>query len=531
MLSACVGGGGGGNPDPTPTATPKVTLLPLNVSLQDLNGNALASIDVSKYYSHTWYHLTFANPNDVPVRFVPISGRYWKPDLIWVDHEAWLHHLDRSEYLINYNRGIYAVTEVQKKTDSPNDCFNLHATLAPHASCFFETLASSAPPAWSHIQSTYSYPLTYTIEQADLPQDQFNRLTVAQCKTDGLDIQHSEVYDCHNADKPGFKNQFISYATGDIHGAAPNGLSVYNNDGNVVSKDGSTVYGCQVSNIVESRVFYNKCTKSVLHYDVLQNTLTLESPPVATFTLGEGFVTRDGAPYVTPSGDTAWFVIGDIRHENYKLINSNNPSIYWGGYCNLRPEYCIPNMENSGYINAVMGLDGTFWWNPGNGEQTYNADIYDGTSNAFNATNIRGVIGVNADGTVIGSDPHGSWRDIGCWRKSGNNYQAYVKQTIQNFILPEGEYLQEWSELGNNVYAKMDMPGAVDGVGNTSSQDSQFHAYAYYKIHTENGKCEVDYDDFIWDINMIVVTSQYGYSMQSESEAYVVPLSQVDLGK
>ena len=74
-------------------------------------------------------------------------------------------------------------------------------------------------------------------------------------------------------------------------------------------------------------------------------------------------------------------------------------------------------------------------------------------------------------------------------------------------------------QIHNNIYIRMNIPNLY-----TSYGESLTNVYGYYKLHTENGKCELESDDFI--VYPAYVTNLYGL----ESD-FVVPLSDIYLGK
>jgi hypothetical protein len=454
LLTSCGGGGSSGGGNNNPSHAPK-NLLPLNVSLNSSSnnqvaGNAISIVDISKLGSHLQYKLTLSNPNSVAVTLTK-NGRFaLGVDEGWLDHQKSIHG---DTYIITKNPNIYNISSHFIKTNNGDDCFNI-LSINPGSSCSFYVLAGNIGLNFSN-QNTFSFPLQYIIYQTDAPA---NILNVQQCSY----TAEINTYNCDNANRTGFTNQFISYKTTPMNGNAPAALF---HAFNGFSKDGGHIYMCDQN--------FNgiNCGKYLLNYNNQSNVLTVGAQATA-FTLPRQSANRWYAPLVSADGNTAWYVFTNP----YQVINSNQPGTV----------YNIPNIQYSELPGAIMGLDNSFWWNIYNNSANYNSSIYDINSNTFIETNIAyPIAAVATDGVVIG-------RDDSCWRKTGNNYTSYVPKAIANYIRPQNGSRHITSR--NAVYIQMNVPNIVDSNNNTITTNP---LTAFYKIHTESGKCEIQLDDYV----------------------------------
>ena len=454
LLTSCGGSSGGGGSNGNPSITSQA-LLPLNVLVNGSTTNNMVDdptsiVDISKIGSHVQYKLTLANPNKVAVTLVK-NGRFsLDVDEIWLNYQKSLHG---DLYVITKNPNINHISKYFIKTSNEDDCFNL-SSIKPGNSCSFYVLAGNMGLNFSN-QDTFSFPLQYIIYQTDIPT---NILNVRQCTY----TPETNMYNCDNTNRPGYLNQFISYKTIPMNGSAPDALF---HAFNGFSKDGGHIYMCDQN--------FNgvNCGKYPLNYNNQTNVLTIGIQAMS-FTLPGQSASRLYAPLVSSDGNTAWYVFTNP----YQVINSNQP----------RTIYNVPNMQYSELPGAVMGLDSSFWWSIYNSSTNYKSSIYDSNSNTFIETNISYPIAkVALDGVVIGLDDS-------CWRKTENNYTSYVPTAIANYVRPQDGSRHITSRSA--VYIQMNVPNIVDSDGKPITTNP---LTAFYKIHTENGKCEIQLDDYV----------------------------------
>jgi len=499
LITACGGGGGssggGGGDKPGPSAT----LVPLNITLHDLNDNTISFIDISKVGSHTEYKLTFTNINKVsvtPPQSVEVDGN-------WFGYQMTLAKESGDEYIYKHNPGVRLTTRYFKKTNNNDDCFN-KTSIAPNSSCSFYLLAFNKDTNNTD-KDTFNYPMSYSFSQYGKIT---NKLKVEQCT---YDSSRTPEYNCSNMKEPGYQNQFITYKMLPINGKAPKIISEIQNTGYDVN--GEYLYKCG------GGITGFDCGKYPLIYDETNNILSLSDTPTSTFTItgsGISYKELDGV-FVTPDSNSAWYVFYNM-HIGYRLVNSNQPNLVWEGGVGAGR---VPNMEYSTFNGAIMGLDGTFWFNPSNTEEAFNADIYDANTNSFKETNIPVVLATTTDGTVLGAEKG----TFGCWKKVGSDFKSYSKTLVANYIKPYDGI--ETMQSSNYQYVQMDIPNIVDNSGNQFSSSET--PKGYYKVHTENNKCEVQLDDFVVDRAQ---TTKYTYGGNLYTgDIVVAPISSVYIGK
>ncbi|MCC2624337.1 MAG: hypothetical protein K0R14_210 [Burkholderiales bacterium] len=460
-ITACGGGGGGGSgPNPPAPAPPStVNLVPLKIAMLDLNDNPIAYFDISKIGSHLIYKLQFTNPNPISIN----AYNFAMPDY-YSTVQAQKKGISVESYEANYQAaGIQYGDAI--KTSNSDDCFNqmqdgtTQVLLAPGASCSYYTYFANLGNNHSN-KDTFTVPVSYTI--AD-PNSAVNSLDVVQCSRSGMP-PNPFVYDCSNMSKPGFAEQFITYKALPINGNT--NFVPANPYGHNVSKDGNWFWSCTTTN----------CNKYALNYDSTTNTLTQSMTSTAYTVHYSGRNIAD--LYVAPDGSNVW-VSSYSKELGFALVNTSNPNVLFddGGMGNY-----VPDMDTTvfaDYPNGVVGLDGSFWWSTGIG-----ADIYDPVTQSFIKTNIDDISGVNADGTVIGF-----YNGKAACFDRGPDYTSYIyRGQLLNYTAPSKGSIA--TNYGQNVYMLMYVPGIVhySGVGVALE--------AYYKVHTENGKCEINLDDY-----------------------------------
>jgi hypothetical protein len=489
VITGCGGGGGGPNP-PSPTPTPTANLVPLKIAMLDLNNNPIAYFDVSKIGSHPIHKLQFTNPNSISIDLYFTAQEYY------ATVQAQKMSISVDDYVSNYQPVAYAYG-VAVKTSNADDCFNhldngsFRVLLTPGESCSYYTY--SANIAMNHTtKDTFTVPVSYTIADHN---SAVNNLDVVQCSRSGMP-PNPYIYDCSNMSKPGFSEQFITYKALPINGSS--NFLPFNPYGHMISLDGNWYWSCTTTS----------CNKYALNYNSTTNTL-IQSTTFTTTAI-TGVNSNIAELYITPDGSSVW-VSSYSNDLGYALVNTSNPNLLfddggWGRY--------VPDMDTTSnlFTNGVVGLDGSFWWQTG-----VAADIYNPITQNFVRTNIDGIAGVNADGTVIGfRNKQGACFD------RGPDYTSYIyRGPLLNYS--PTEIGASATNHGNNVYMLMYVKEALNysGVG--------LGLKALYKVHTENGKCEINLDDYTY---IIGASNQYDLSGANGSDApfLVGPISDVYSG-
>ncbi|MCC2644929.1 MAG: hypothetical protein K0R94_707 [Burkholderiales bacterium] len=455
-LTACGGGGGGSSNAPIPTPPAPVTLSPLKIALLDLNDNPVPYADISKIGSHAVYKLKFTNINNIKIYLgfdAPEYDLYAQAQKMGMTIESYIYN-----YLPSGAQYGAAV-----KNNNFDNCFNYiesgasTVTLESGASCSYYTYFANMSNNNSN-KDTFTVPVSYTIRGHD---DASVGLDVVQCT--GSDA--SSNYDCSNMTKPGFSEQFITYKALPINGTS--NLLPFNPFGGVISQDGNWYWSCTTGT----------CNKYALNYDNVANILTQAAKP----TIINIFNSYRNIEMLYPSldGSNVW-VTSFTNKKGFALVNTDNPDVMYDDNC--PSSHCVPDIDSSLNLaaNGVIGLDGSFWWDTG-----VMSDIYDPKTQSFIKTNITGVSGVNADGTVIGVY-NGK---TSCFDR-GPDYTSYIyRGPLLNFSQTvEGTVAINYQQ---NVYLLMDLHGIF-----SYSATSSILPRPYYKVHTENGKCEINLDDY-----------------------------------
>jgi hypothetical protein len=461
-LTAC-GGGGGASSIRDQNIIPDIIkdLSPLKINMLDLNNNPIQYIDISKIGSHTLYKLKFTNINNVAVDLGYLgSGDYYY--LAMADSMG----MTQESYRENYAPG--GAYRLHMKTPNSDNCLNQAdengwTPLEPGGSCSYYTYALNDGTNFT-TQDMFAEPVSYTLLNTSLHLS----LEVVQCTRSGGGNNPIQ-YNCSNMTKPGFSEQFISYRILPINGTT--NIIPDISYGNDINQDGDWFWRCTST----------ECNKYSLNYDRAKNTLIRSTIPESTITIYGGVYIQEIYPSI--DGSNVW-VSSYNNREGYKLVNTAMPNTLLTSYCGSgRP--CVPfiNATSTLGFKGIIGLDGSFWWDTG---ADYNADIYDPISQTFVQTNIPTVVGVNPDGTVIGF----SDGKPGCWN-SGSSYTSYIyRGALLNYTPPFSTHVVN---AAKNVYMEMPVPGII---GNFST-----YLTAYYKVHTENGLCQVDLDDYTYRVS------------------------------
>ncbi|MBP9741752.1 MAG: hypothetical protein KBD37_00165 [Burkholderiales bacterium] len=501
IVAACGGGGGGGSSsggDSTNDSTSKTDLVPLHIDMLDLNNNKLSYVDISTIGSHTLYKLKFTNPNNVAVtipsyNLPAMSTAYVNVGFVDQNWRYAQKAVYGNEYEYNYNPGIGLISSLFTKNSNPDNCFNM-SSIPANGSCSFYTYAFNPGGNYTN-NTTFSYPLAYFIQSVD----HNSYLTVQQCTY--LVATDSKGYDCSNESAPGYAKQFITYKVNTINGNS--NLSVtHPNFGYAISTDGKWVYNCSSAIL---------CNKYALTYDNSSNSLNQETTVTETFTLASLGSTYVDVVYPSLDGSQAWISTYNM-HDGYTLINTESPDIVLTDYC-AGGNPCVPHINGYALTDIVpgkRGLDNSMWWNT-NGS---GADIYVPALHTFVATNIPYVWAVNSDGTVIAGNK--------CYRPGSSSYTSYASQPLLNYVGSSIDY--DYITSNSYNYVAMDVPELFNADGSSAILK------AYYKVHTENGLCEVESDDYV--TNFTTNKIEYGLDWNNGGAyAKVAPISSFYLGK
>lgn len=483
-LSACGGEGGGeGGSSPAPVPEPSsVVLVPFKISLASESGLPVTFIDESLIGSHSVTKIIFTNPNSLTVQ--PPIGL--SSDIIWIYYQAQANNMTYEAY--RKQNIVNSLSNYFIKTTNSDDCFNT-TSLVQGASCAFYSFNTNGMNYSS--KSTSSTPIAYTIRTPDYKYS----LNVQQC------TYHYGVYNCSNASKPGFSDQFITFKSLPINGITnvaqptPTSTQAYSFSG-----DGTWALSCD-----NNGTYPMNCSKYSLNYDINSNSLTQSSNPSTSYS-----VVTSNVQGVYPMPDGSSWIVGAGSFQ-YNLVNTNNPNQIFDN------DSQVPGITSSPFNYARIGLDGSFWWAN---------DIYDSGTNVFIKTNIPGgVIGVTPDGTVLGYD---ATPKLNCWKK-GSGYNSYTPTPVANFTPnPRKNYPES---IAGSVYLYMQVPNLYTNNGQLVTNDTEVvPVFAYFKVHTENNKCEVQLDDYavvlpksdLWTL---------GDNLSTPSLYSVAPISNVYLGK
>ncbi len=462
-LVACNGGSGGSSSSSSDSGTDIVSLVPLNVTMNDINGNPISSIDVTKNNSHFEYKLTFTNPNSVTVS---IPKTIYGTSPVTCD-QNWANANGESQM-----PGLCSVTGSYEETTNSDDCNNL-TSIPAGGSCSFYTLAyNDLNPT---TQTSFSYPVAYYIKQTGTESQAGggNTLYVQQCTTYQV-IESGEYvtkYNCSNESKPGFANQFVSYTLNPTPTVAP--YLGY------LSMNGKWTYQC-TDNL--------HCAKYQVTYESATNSLTIATTPSYTYTMPN--IYKGLQQYPTYDGSTNWS-IGMDTYGTWNVVNSNEPN----------KSYYIEGAYYASDVGGVMGLDNSFW--VGTNVIGAASMVYNAKTDSFDATNIPpGLWGVDYNGTVItGVDT------VYCATTTGDP-MGYTLRPLLNYSGGEPNVI---SQVGG-LYIQSGIPDLLYG------------GSGMYKIHTENGLCELHDDDFYISYGSYVYE---GYALIS---AYVTQASNVYRG-
>ena len=158
--------------------------------------------------------------------------------------------------------------------------------------------------------------------------------------------------------------------------------------------------------------------------------------------------------------------------------------------------------DNTNSGRFTVGLDGSFWVG---GDDFIKhtlavAQIYDKVTDKFIPSNIMSerLCGINPDGVAIDmvesqvGDNHTA--TFTCYRKTSSDYTSYESQPLLNFNANPNKYFTIAPiQAYNSVYVAMPIPHLYT-VDSQTTYEKVSSPMGYYKIHTENGKCEVEPD-------------------------------------
>lgn len=574
VIAACGGGGGGGgggsNPPPPP---PNNTLVPLEVSLQDLSGNPINYVDVSKIGSHTWYKTVFTNPNSVTVTRPQNLGY----DELWIGHDQFIKNISYESggyYAELYQPGLYDLNRYYEKTTNPDDCL-VKNQIEPGGNCAFYTYAynegiNGTKKNNDENISMFSIPLSYKINQVDGGA----YLMVEQCHYD----VHTREYDCSNIDKPKYKKQFMSYKM------LPLKKATYMYPDKMANESMPTYARLRYFDPNGSRYYYKcggvgavDCAKYEETYDKGANTLKESEVKGSDFTMNSASYFCDTCKrwgYVKPGGNYGWIITLNFFATNgggFRFTRSDIPSVRWyasnGPTCAPDDFQCIPSLDDANsdifqYV-PVNGLDGSFWWNAViNGTDNHvtvsTVDVYVESSieshsrfmslesaDAYGSNDVvpNRVYAVMPGGVVLGAtkidDTQLALNKVDCFHKQSDTlYTKYASlngRVARLFGFVSGP--KDNQGIDATIYMKQYMPTLTSNGDPTPTPLDNSGVQPYYKVHTENGKCEIDLDDYT-----MVDPSGYGFNSggryfishpfgEFDPNYNLYPLSEVYLGK
>lgn len=476
-LVACSGGGGGSSiNDEIPDAIIDGGLTPLKIEMLDLNNKPLEYIDVSKIGSHMLYKLKFTNINivDVELKYL-LKG----PSDYYEDVMA--QKLGESLEIYRARHPGAALREYVRTSNSDDCLVQMNSAqftpLVPGQSCSYYTYAGNDGQNKT-ANDTFTEPVSYFIYSSSIINGRTASLNVVQCTE--TEPYPNYKYDCSNMSKPGFSEQFIKYKILPINGIT--NFAPHNVDRWTLSQDGKLLWTCSKTENFTKTI----CDQYTMDYNSQNNTLTQSVTPIQSLQVAFSSGSID-AIYPSLDGSNVWVSRYDMK-SGFSLVNTAKPDILlWE--CGYPP--CVPNIDTTPSVgtNGVVGLDGSFWWNT-----NVTADIYDPIAQTFIKTNITAVAGVTPDGVIIGF----SNGKPGCF-DAGDSYTSYkYRGPLLNYVYPSiGTHV---SKDDKNVYFYMEVPGII-GIATE---------YGYYKVHTENGLCELRPDDYT---SVVSDTSSYSLGM------------------
>jgi hypothetical protein len=496
-LNGCGGGGGNGsNGEDNLLLDEAKVLSPLQIATLDLNNNPIPYIDIGKIGIHTVYKLKFTNTNEVSVNLTGIGDTPDSYDFAMAQSMG----ITYEEYWANY--APTSVDRIHVTTSNADDCLNQAKTsssgasytpLEPGASCSYYTYAYNIGNNHSN-ESMFTQPVSYFIYGAKSYGAKSN-LMVVQCSKVS---SNPPDYNCNNMKKPGFSSQFIKYKMLPLNGSTNLPYFGY---GGTISKNGNWFWSCNDISCNQYAINYNESNNSLIKAANPSNT-------VAMIDLAKRIMSL----YSSLDGTSAW-VSSYNKSSGYSLVNTARPNVILSSICTGGTP-CVPHLDDNyplDFVPGVIGLDGSFWWN----NQNYPADVFDPVAQTFLATNIPSVKGVNSDGVVIaysGGVP-------GCWTKSAVKGIYTYRGPLLNYINPMNSSSNgNFASSFTHVYMRM----VVDELINARLQ-------AYYKVHTENGLCQLNLDDYTFKVPDI---KPYLYAFPSNTESFsqVISTSNVYLG-
>jgi hypothetical protein len=439
LLSLLVVGcnGGGGAPVPTESPPPPVTksILPLNVSVSDLDNNPLPDneIDVYKIGSFLKYKTVFTNPNLFAVT-VPDGG--------YTDSN-WFNANPTFTRIATFGE----ITGEYYKTENADDCMNT-TELAAGKSCAFYTIAHNVRNTKT-TEEHFTYPLTYTINEVS---DQTNKLTVHQCQ----ETSTVNKWDCSNESKPSYKNQFIKYKLVSITHPFPST--------GALSNSGKFAAYCAY----ESKPI---CYKQSVSYDDENKTLSfniIESFSPKSISLipeiGTPVINNDGSQY------------GAL------MENTSVAGVYY-----YDSEYPKVPAQNGGLFSGVLvtqGLNGSIIFDQ---EDVYNQESNILLTPTLDIKKPFNIGGFTADGTMIAT----VYQENGYYLVCANSIDGihYTSRPMENYNMPTKNYKNDLNDsmfqVHNIFYGNQDFP-----VNLYTGKEYISHDY-YFKITADKDHCSI----------------------------------------
>lgn len=460
--TACSGGVGGSNPGPAPTniVPPVLAMLPLNVSLHDLNNNQLNTIDVYKVGSTFKYKLTFTNPN-----FFMVSTPKSNGGTIIGAESNWIYANNKSTMPGTFGE----ISGTYYKTTNADDCLNI-TQLQHDESCSFYTIARNVYNTTT--TESFTYPVSYQFNQIADPN---NKLLVEQCTW-----KLGNNYDCSNESKPGYSNQFIKYSLVSTKESftLPGGYtnSIYTS----ISGDGHTGAFCNDLPGIQPG---GPCTKQRIVFNSSNNTLTYTN--LNTFSINKWFFgAKPNLPY---DGSSVWVTAYQNANSSY-LFNSNIDPLTT--YFGLSGDALLE------YSEIVNGVDGSFWFDDGVDFSTPRKFKFNFATNKLQRITIAPnyVYGITADGTLIGTDAN---YNIVCANSiDGINN---VSRPMTNFVVPNtySKFIDNSSQFNRVrvVQVHNQFYGYMDLTVNKATGESYPYLGGYFKITADSTHCAIEPND------------------------------------
>lgn len=450
ILSACNGGGSGsgGNP-PTP---PFSNIIPLNISISDINGNTLPNneINVYKIGSMAKYKLIFSNPNSFAVT-PPYSGGINSGANVSVDVN-WLNANDMNDLP---GKNVYGLFY---KTSNSDDCFN-NTIIQPNQSCAFYSLAFYDFNTTNN--KHFSVPISYSFNEIG---NVTNSLTVHQC------ILNQNRWDCSNEQKQGYDKQFIKYTivstAKDFPYPTSKTVSGFNYD---FSTDGKYSAYCENNGSI------NTCYHQNVAYDQSNNVLTYSA--FSQFT----FINSYFSPHAVLSPDgTSFFGAYAGIGEYWEMVNSLFPSNFFGSYS---------------YPQITKGLNNKIFINNSDNTSFYGVYEYDESLNNVDQVRVDGqmpdfIFGATSDGTVLFMDQQFNLK-CGDFENQVSSIVNYTSRIMQNFELPtQFNFNTDFRAfmVGDKFYGYQDVIlNHVDGKPYTFTGKNG----TYLKINVDKNNCSI----------------------------------------